>query len=96
MAAGALPKASFKEIIDRRVGRNEPIVLDYVFAFQGYISDHTRVFSLGELPADLVQDYDACLTIESFGFALGEISAAASIWRGSRSRSSASEEKGVS
>jgi D-psicose/D-tagatose/L-ribulose 3-epimerase len=25
--------------------------------------------------------YDACLTIESFGFALGEISAAASIWR---------------
>ena len=25
--------------------------------------------------------YDGCLTIESFGFALGEISAAASIWR---------------
>jgi Xaa-Pro dipeptidase len=34
---------------------NQPILLDYVFAHQGYLADHTRIFSLGELPADLAR-----------------------------------------
>jgi Xaa-Pro dipeptidase len=33
----------------------QPILLDYVFAHQGYLADHTRIFCLGELPADLAR-----------------------------------------
>jgi Xaa-Pro aminopeptidase len=37
------------------IGPNQPILVDYVFAHQGYLADHTRIFSLGELPADLTK-----------------------------------------
>jgi Xaa-Pro aminopeptidase len=33
----------------------QPILVDYVFAHQGYLADHTRIFCLGELPADLAK-----------------------------------------
>jgi Xaa-Pro dipeptidase len=33
----------------------QPILVDYVFAHQGYLADHTRIFCLGELPADLAR-----------------------------------------
>jgi Xaa-Pro aminopeptidase len=49
----------------RPVGRNEPIVLDYVFAFQGYISDHTRVFSLGPVPDELQRAHAAMLDLQA-------------------------------
>ena len=49
----------------RPVGRNEPIVLDYVFAFQGYISDHTRVFSLGPVPDELQRAHAAMLELQA-------------------------------
>jgi Xaa-Pro aminopeptidase len=35
------------------IAPNQPILVDYVFAHQGYLADHTRIFSIGELPADL-------------------------------------------
>jgi Xaa-Pro aminopeptidase len=35
------------------ISPNQPILVDYVFAHQGYLADHTRIFCLGELPADL-------------------------------------------
>ena len=34
----------------KRLSANEPILLDYAFAYNGYISDHTRIFSLGDCP----------------------------------------------
>ncbi|MCU0564063.1 MAG: Xaa-Pro peptidase family protein [Desulfobacterales bacterium] len=49
----------------RPIGRNEPIVLDYVFAFQGYISDHTRVFSLGPVQDELQRGHAAMLELQA-------------------------------
>jgi Xaa-Pro dipeptidase len=49
----------------RAIGPNEPVMLDYVFAFRGYISDHTRIFSLGPVPDDLQQAHDAMLALQA-------------------------------
>jgi Xaa-Pro aminopeptidase len=49
----------------RTISRHEPILFDYVFALQGYLSDHTRIFSLGELPADLIQAHKAMQQIQT-------------------------------
>ncbi len=48
----------------RPIQRHEPILVDYVFALRGYLADHTRIFSLGELPEELMTAYDAMLTIQ--------------------------------
>lgn len=48
----------------RKIGRNEPLLVDYVFALDGYISDHARIFSLGELPEDLQAAHSAMLEIQ--------------------------------
>ena len=46
------------------IKRNEPVLVDYVFALNGYISDHTRIFSFGNLPDDLLRAHDAMLEIQ--------------------------------
>jgi Xaa-Pro aminopeptidase len=43
---------------------HEPILVDYVFAYQGYLSDHTRIFSIGDLPDELIQAHGAMLSIQ--------------------------------
>jgi Xaa-Pro aminopeptidase len=43
---------------------NEPILVDYVFALDGYLSDHTRIFSLGEVAQALQQAHAAMLEIQ--------------------------------
>jgi len=48
----------------RVIGRHEPIVLDYVFAWRGYISDHTRLFSLGPVADDLQAAHAAMLELQ--------------------------------
>lgn len=48
----------------KKIARNEPILVDYVFALNGYISDHTRIFALGSLPDDLLRAHDAMLEIQ--------------------------------
>ena len=48
----------------RKIQRNEPILLDYVFAWQGYISDHTRIFSIGRLPRMLVEAHEHMLDVQ--------------------------------
>ncbi len=48
----------------RKIGKNEPILVDYAFAFKGYISDHARIFSIGALPDELLQAHEAMLTIQ--------------------------------
>jgi Xaa-Pro aminopeptidase len=48
----------------RPIGRNEPVLVDLVFALDGYCSDHTRIFSIGPLPDDLVAAQSAMLDIQ--------------------------------
>jgi Xaa-Pro dipeptidase len=48
----------------RTIQRHEPVMLDYVFAFRGYISDHTRIFSLGRIPDDLNQAHATMLNLQ--------------------------------
>ena len=47
------------------VRRHEPVLVDYVFAYNGYLSDHTRIFSLGSLPEDLVEAHAAMLEVQT-------------------------------
>jgi Xaa-Pro aminopeptidase len=47
-----------------RLRRGEPVLLDYVFAWQGYIADHSRIFALGRLPDDLLRAHEAMLTLQ--------------------------------
>lgn len=47
------------------IAPREPILLDYVFALNGYISDHTRIFALDSLPDDLMAAHEAMLHIQS-------------------------------
>jgi Xaa-Pro dipeptidase len=48
----------------RPIGPNEPVLVDMVFALDGYCSDHTRIFSIGPLPDDLVAAQSAMLDIQ--------------------------------
>jgi Xaa-Pro aminopeptidase len=41
----------------KKIQRHEPVMVDYMFALNGYHSDHARIFSLGNLPRDLVEAY---------------------------------------
>jgi Xaa-Pro aminopeptidase len=47
------------------IRRNEPVMLDYVFALNGYISDHTRIFAMGSLPDDLMDGHAAMLSLQN-------------------------------
>jgi Xaa-Pro aminopeptidase len=40
------------------------VLVDYVFAYNGYLSDHTRIFSLGSLPQELVDAHSAMLEVQ--------------------------------
>ena len=44
--------------------QNEPILLDYVFALNGYISDHTRIFAIKGLPDDLLAAHAAMIELQ--------------------------------
>jgi Xaa-Pro aminopeptidase len=48
-----------------RIKAGEPILLDYVFVWQGYIADHTRIFALGSLPPDLLKAHQAMLDLQA-------------------------------
>jgi Xaa-Pro dipeptidase len=47
-----------------RIRPNQPVLLDYVFCLDGYLSDHTRIFSLGPLPDHLEKAHEAMLSIQ--------------------------------
>jgi Xaa-Pro aminopeptidase len=47
-----------------KIERHQPILVDYVFALNGYISDHTRIFAIGDLPQDLIRTHQSMLTIQ--------------------------------
>ena len=65
LAGTGLSPAVAQGVSFKRIGRGEPVVFDYVAVRDGYITDFTRMFSLGELPAELVRAYDAALRIEA-------------------------------
>ncbi|MEW5919939.1 MAG: Xaa-Pro peptidase family protein [Bacillota bacterium] len=43
---------------------HEPIGVDYAAIYGGYIIDHTRIFSIGELPGDLQKAYAVAVEIQ--------------------------------
>ncbi len=47
-----------------RIKANEPILMDYVFAKNGYLADQTRIFALKGLPQDLVAAHQAMLELQ--------------------------------
>jgi Xaa-Pro dipeptidase len=50
----------------RPIRRHEPVLVDYVFALNGYYSDHTRIFSIGELPDELMEAHTAMLDVQAW------------------------------
>jgi Xaa-Pro aminopeptidase len=47
-----------------KIKAGEPILVDYVFAYQGYLADHTRIFSIGHLPEALYRAHMAMLELQ--------------------------------
>jgi Xaa-Pro aminopeptidase len=48
----------------RPIRRGEPVLVDYAFAKNGYIADHTRIFAVGGLDDDLLNAHRAALEIQ--------------------------------
>lgn len=49
----------------KTIARGEPILIDYVGIWDGYIIDETRIYSLGPLPDKLVQAMETALQIQA-------------------------------
>ena len=49
----------------RPIRRHEPVLVDYVFALNGYYSDHARIFSIGDLPDKLTAAHRAMLDVQA-------------------------------
>jgi Xaa-Pro dipeptidase len=50
---------------ERPIRAGEPLLVDYLFAPEGYVVDQTRVFAIGDLPADLVRAHEAMLAVQA-------------------------------
>jgi len=48
----------------RKIRRNEPILIDYVGAYNGYMADETRVLCIGRLSREFEDAYQTSLQIE--------------------------------
>lgn len=48
----------------KKIERDETILVDYVFALDGYLSDHARIFVMGELSDELYQAHEAMLDLQ--------------------------------
>jgi Xaa-Pro dipeptidase len=49
----------------KTIRANEPICVDFAGAFDGYLSDQTRIFSVGALPEKLVRAYHDMVAIQN-------------------------------
>jgi Xaa-Pro aminopeptidase len=47
----------------RRIGKNEPIGIDYGVGVNGYLADQFRTFVIGDLAADLMRAYDCSVEV---------------------------------
>ena len=54
------------------IKRNEPILVDFVSIFDGYMVDQTRIFSLGEIASHLSSAYQQALLIKKTLIDLGK------------------------
>ncbi|MCK5312284.1 MAG: aminopeptidase P family protein [Desulfobacteraceae bacterium] len=45
----------------KKIGKNEPILIDYAFGLDGYLIDNTRIFSIGKLSDEFVKAHDTML-----------------------------------
>lgn len=48
----------------KKIGVREPVLVDYVFALDGYICDHARIFSIGPVSPELQAAHEAMLAIQ--------------------------------
>lgn len=48
----------------RPIQKNEPVLFDYVFAYDGYLIDQTRIYAIDQLPDDLMAGHGAMLEIQ--------------------------------
>jgi Xaa-Pro dipeptidase len=48
----------------KKIQCHEPVLFDYVFAYKGYLADHTRIFSIGDLPDELIRAHQAMLDLQ--------------------------------
>lgn len=49
---------------ERRIGRGDPVMVDYIAAVDGYLADQTRMFSIGPLPAEWGKRYEAMRAVQ--------------------------------
>ncbi len=49
----------------QRIRAGEPLLVDYLFAPDGYIIDQTRIYAIGGLPADLVRAFEGMLEVQA-------------------------------
>jgi len=64
----------------KTIQRHEPVMVDYMFCYNGYLCDHTRIYSLGALPQELLEAQAAMIEVQRIikkvarpGVASGEI-----------------------
>ena len=55
-----------------RIGRDEPVLVDFVGACDGYLVDQTRVFAIGSLSDRMRRGYDDMLRVEALMMELAE------------------------
>ena len=48
-----------------KIGRNEPVLVDYAANMHGYISDQTRIFSLGKLSQKLQSAHEVMIKVQN-------------------------------
>lgn len=48
----------------KKIGRNEPILIDFSAVINGYVVDHTRIFSIGPLSDKLIAAHNTALAIK--------------------------------
>ena len=64
LAGTGLSAAVAQGVSFKPIRRGEQVVFDFVTTSQGYIADFTRIFVVGELPAELRRAYEAAVCIE--------------------------------
>lgn len=47
------------------IKKHQPVLVDYVFAWMGYLADNTRIFSIGDLPDEFMRAHQAMLDIHA-------------------------------
>lgn len=48
----------------KTIQRHEPVMVDYMFCYNGYLSDNTRIYSIGALSRELLDAHTAMLVVQ--------------------------------